>query len=255
MAWQATYTGLLGPAHAVCLVIIPAFNEEPNIAEVVKGIRSCLPFADILVIDDGSQDHTADVARQAGAVVLRLPYNLGIGGAVQTGFKFAHLLGYECVARVDADGQHDPHDLPRLLNIVRTQQADVAIGSRFDHITPDRATSVLRRLGCWGFGHLVGLLTGQPASDTTSGLQCLNRRAVACLARYYPQDYPEVEGRIVLHRAGLRVREVPVIMRPRNGGRSSITAPRAVYYVFKVLLATLMATVRETPAGRSPHAA
>ncbi|MFQ5854514.1 MAG: glycosyltransferase family 2 protein [Anaerolineae bacterium] len=255
MAWQATQGGLLGPAQAVCLVIMPAFNEKLNIADVVKGTRSHLPLADIIVVDDGSRDGTAEAARRAGAIVLRLPYNLGIGGAVQTGFKFAHRVGYQYVARIDADGQHNPEDLPRLLDIVRRQQADVVIGSRFEHASRDQATSTPRRFGCWGFGRLVRLLTGQPASDTTSGLQCLNRRAVACLAKDYPQDYPEVEGRIILHRAGLRVLEVPVVMRPRNDGRSSITPPRAVYYVFKVLLATLMAAVREMPYGRSVDAA
>lgn len=255
MAWQATQGRLLGPAHAVCLVIVPAFNEELSIADVVKGTRSHLPFADIIAVDDGSRDNTAEAARRAGATVLRLPYNLGIGGAVQTGFKFAHRIGYEYVVRIDADGQHNPADLPRLLDIVRRQQADVVIGSRFEHASSQRVTSAPRRFGCWGFGHLVRLLTGQPASDTTSGLQCLNRRAVACLAQHYPQDYPEVEGRIILHRAGLRVQEVPVIMRPRNDGHSSITPPRAVYYVVKVLLATLMAAVREMPYRRRADAA
>ncbi|MBS1251536.1 MAG: Polyprenol monophosphomannose synthase [Anaerolineales bacterium] len=256
MARQAIQTTLLGPAQAPCLVIIPALNEEHTIAEVVQGARSHLPFADILVIDDGSRDNTAAEARRAGAIVLRLPYNLGIGGAVQTGFKFAHRHSYEYVARVDADGQHDPRDLSLLLGAVQHQEADVAIGTRFEHALPDRATSFLRRLGTWGFARLVSFLTGQPASDTTSGLQCLNRSAVECLAAYYPQDYPEVEGRIVLHRAGLRVLEMPVVMHPRNNGRSSITPPRAVYYVVKVLLATLMAMVRETPyVGRGLDAA
>ncbi len=247
MAREAVANRLLGPAHAACLVIIPALNEELTIAKVVEDVRRHLPSADVVVVDDGSRDNTAAASRQAGATVLRLSYNLGIGGAVQTGFKFAHHAGYEYVVRVDADGQHDPQDLPQLLERVRRQEADVVIGSRFNHAIPDRATTFMRRLGSWSFARLVSFLTGQPASDTTSGLQCLNRRAIACLAGYYPQDYPEVEGRIVLHRAGLRVLEVPVVMRPRNGGRSSITPPRAVYYMVKVFLATLMAAIREAP--------
>lgn len=255
MAQQTTHTtAFLGPADSACLVVIPAFNEERNIAEVVRATRSHLPLADILVVDDGSHDNTAEEARRAGATVLRLPFNLGIGGAVQTGFKFAEHLGYEYVARLDADGQHNPQDLPRLLDLLHRQPIDVVVGTRFGHAASEPATSRLRRYACWSFGLLVRLLTGQPTSDTTSGLQCLNRRATACLAEYYPQDYPEVEGRIVLHRAGLRVQEAPVTMRPRHAGRSSITPPRAVYYVFKVVLATLMATVRENTNGRHPHA-
>jgi glycosyltransferase involved in cell wall biosynthesis len=238
------------PAQAACLVIVPALNEELTIAEVVQDARSHLPAADILVIDDGSRDNTAQAAGTAGAMVLSLPYNLGIGGAVQTGFKFAHRFGYDYVLRLDADGQHDPQDLVGLLDMVQRRQVDVSIGSRFQHAIPDRATSRTRRLGSWGFARLVGTLTRQPVSDTTSGLQCLNRTAIQCLAADYAQDYPEVEGRIILHRAGLRVREVPVVMRPRSNGQSSITYPRAVYYVAKVLLATLMAVIRETPYAR-----
>lgn len=264
MARQVTDANLPSgkpPAQAAYLVIVPALNEELTIAEVVQSARSHLPTADILVIDDGSSDRTAAEASRAGAMVLSLPYNLGIGGAVQTGFKFAHRMGYDYVIRVDGDGQHDPQDLSRLLDIMQHQQVDVTIGSRFQptslrpQAVPDRATTRPRRLGSWGFALLVSALTRQPASDTTSGLQCLNRRAIECLAADYAQDYPEVEGRITLHRAGLRVLEVPVVMLPRSNGRSSITHARALYYVAKVLLATVMAVIRETPyAGRHVNA-
>lgn len=264
-------------SRAACLVIVPALNEELTIAGVVQGARSHLPTADILVIDDGSRDATAAEARRAGAIVLSLPYNLGIGGAVQTGFKFAHRWGYDYVIRLDGDGQHNPQDLSSLLDSVQHREVDVAIGSRFQRpgLYPDGfpkrskgpdpvppagpqaiATTRPRRLGSWGFAWLVSALTRQPVSDTTSGLQCLNRRAIACLAADYAQDYPEVEGRIILHRAGLQVLEVPVVMLPRANGRSSITHFRAIYYVAKVLLATLMAVIRESPyAGRHLNAA
>ena len=232
-------------SRAALLVIVPAYNEAANIAYVVEGVRQDVPYADVLVVDDGSCDGTGQAARRAGAVVLSLPFNLGIGGAVQAGFKFAHRLGYPFAARMDADGQHNPRDLHTLLEVVRSGVSDVAVGSRFAHAVPDRATPFIRRVGCLGFAIVVSGLTGQPARDTTSGMQCLNRRALACFSHYYPQDYPEVEARIILHRARLRVVEVPVVMRPRRAGRSSINRPRAVYYVFKVLLATLIAAVRE----------
>lgn len=242
-------------ANNSLLVIVPAFNEEANIAQVVRGIRAVLrgaegwPLAatEVLVIDDGSNDGTADVAQAAGALVLRLPYNLGIGGAVQAGFKFACRRGYAFAGRMDGDGQHDPADLARLLQAVLVGQADVAIGSRFHGGPASYRVPLARRLGIRLFAGLVSLLTRRRVTDPTSGLQAVNRRAIEFLARAYPQDYPEIEARILLHRAGLTAIELPAVMAPRRGGVSSINHWRGAYYMVKVLLAVLITAVKKIP--------
>lgn len=228
------------------VVIIPAYNEEACVGDVVRRVRS-RGYRDVVVIDDGSTDSTAAEAESAGAYVLSLPYNLGIGGAVQAGLKFAFQMGYQQVVRVDADGQHDIVEATRLLEAVRGGDVDVAIGSRF---MPGYQTYVpppSRALGIRWFAWLVSRITRTRVYDTTSGMQALNRRALAILAKHYPQDYPEVEARVLLHKTRLRVTEVPVSMAPRAGGMSSITYLRAIYYVFKVSLATLIAAVRQVP--------
>jgi glycosyltransferase involved in cell wall biosynthesis len=229
------------------LVIIPAYNEDKSIASVVDDARHYIPSGDILVIDDGSSDDTASQARRSGAYVLSLPYNLGIGGAVQTGFKFADKMGYSFVIRVDGDGQHNVADAPRLLDLVQRDEADVVIGSRFCPGFVTYRPPLARKLGIRMFSLLVSCITGQPVYDPTSGMQCLNRRAFHILARHYPQDYPEVESRVVLHKARLRVVETPVYMRPRATGMSSISYLRAIYYMIKVTLATLIAALRQEP--------
>jgi glycosyltransferase involved in cell wall biosynthesis len=200
-----------------------------------------------VVVDDGSTDETAAVARRAGADVLALPYNLGIGGAVQTGLKFAARKDYAFIIRVDGDGQHYVADIPRLLALVQRGVADVAIGSRFCPGEETYRPPLARRLGIRFFSRLISFLTGQPAYDPTSGMQCLNRRALRVLAQCYPQDYPEVEARILFHRAGLRVIETPAHMLPRPAGNSSITNVRAIYYMLKVTLATLITFLRRGP--------
>ncbi len=235
--------------RSTVLVVIPAFNEEDSIAQVVRQVKE-EGLGDVLVVDDGSADDTARAARRAGAMVLHLPYNLGIGGAVQAGFKYALEAGYSYVARMDGDGQHDAGEVRNLLQVVRKGTADVAIGSRF---LPGERTYIPSRgraLGIRWFAAIVSWITGEPVSDPTSGMQAFNRRACEIFAREYPQDYPEVEARIKLHRAGLRVVEVPARMNPRASGVSSITNPRAVYYAFKVSLATLLAALRKS-AGDS----
>ena len=234
------------------LLIIPAYNEELCIAQVVSRARAMLPHADVLVVDDGSRDATALVAWQAGALVLSLPFNLGIGGAVQTGLKYAKRHDYELVVRVDGDGQHDPEELLRLLEVVRAGGADVAIGSRFLENMSLQRISVTRRLGIKLFAWEVSLLTGRRATDTTSGMTAMNRRAIHVLATHMPQDYPEVEARIILHRAGLTIVEIPVHMEERQAGVSSITSWRSIYYAMKVSLAVLLTTLKEIPALPAP---
>lgn len=230
------------------LVIIPAYNEQEAISTVVENIQKVVPGFDILVIDDGSIDNTSAVAYASGALVVRLPVNLGIGGAVQTGLKFARDGGYEYVVRLDGDGQHPAEDIPSLLQVVQDGRANIVFGSRFlasktaMHITP------LRRMGILLFAKEVSLLTGQRATDTTSGFMALDRKAICTLSKWLPQDYPEVEGRIILHKAGLRVAEIPTRMRERTTGVSSIDSWRSLYYAFKVSVAVMLTAIKHISA-------
>jgi glycosyltransferase involved in cell wall biosynthesis len=225
------------------LAIVPAFNEAESIGDVIDEIRTSDPSLDVLVVDDGSGDETCDVAAQHGAEVVRLPFNLGIGGAVQTGFRYAADLGYELVVRVDGDGQHDPGQISLLMPPVLADEADICVGSRFAGPGGYRS-SATRRVGIRVLARTVSLLTGQKLTDTTSGFQVLNRRAIELFAEDYPHDYPEVEAAVMLHKHRLRLVEVPVTMRERAAGVSSITALRSVYYMAKVLLAVLVGMLR-----------
>jgi glycosyltransferase involved in cell wall biosynthesis len=228
------------------LVVVPAFNEEAAIADVVLNARQA-GFNDVLVIDDGSPDRTATKAHQAGAHVLHLPYNLGIGGAVQAGLRFAVEMGYSYVIRLDGDGQHRMEEASKLLRVVQSDEADVAIGSRFLPGQHTYTPPFSRAMGIRWFAAMVSSITRKPAYDTTSGMQALNRQAMIILAQNYPQDYPEVEARILMHKTNLRVKEISARMEPRATGMSSITYLRAIYYLFKVSLATLIAALRQTP--------
>jgi len=225
------------------LAIVPAFNEERAIGAVIDEIRAFDPSFDVLVVDDGSHDGTADAALRHGARVVRLPFNLGIGGSVQTGFRYAFDHDYDLVARVDGDGQHDPAQLGALLPAVLGGEADICVGSRFAGASGYRSSGT-RRIGIRILARTVSLLTGQRVTDTTSGFQVLDRRAIELFAQDYPHDYPEVEAAVMLHKHRLRLAEVPVSMRERVHGNSSITALRSVYYMAKVLLAVLVAMFR-----------
>src|SRR5688500_3848706 len=226
------------------IAIVPAFGEEGAIAGVVAEIKAFDPGLDVVVIDDGSPDGTAAAARAAGAAVVSLPFNLGIGGAVQTGFKYALVHGYELAVRLDGDGQHDPTELPKLIAPVLAGEADIVVGSRFaDEDTAYRAP-LARRLGIGFFARIVSLLVRQRVTDTTSGFQALNHKGIALFAADYPHDYPEVEATVMVVRHELRLLEVSVRMREREHGRSSITALRSLYYVVKVLLALFVGLFR-----------
>jgi hypothetical protein len=231
------------------LIVIPAFNEQTTIRQVVSSARQAAPQADVLVVDDGSADHTAQEAEAASAFVLRHPFNLGIGGAVQTGLKFAQREAYDMVIRLDADGQHRPADIPLIYTALATCQADMVVGSRFLAQGMMMPIPLLRRLGIYIFALAVSLLTGCRATDTTSGFMGLNRRAIALLIAYMPQDYPEVESRIILHKAGLRTLELPVCMGAREAGVSSINSWRSIYYACKVLVAALITIFKDIPAA------
>jgi glycosyltransferase involved in cell wall biosynthesis len=225
------------------IALVPAFNEAQNVADVIREIRRAEPDFAIVVIDDGSTDGTAVSAAAERAVVLRLPFNLGIGAAVQTGYKFAYEHGFDIAVQIDGDGQHDPAQLRVLLAPLLSGLADVAIGSRFSgprsHI-PGRA----RRMGIRLFATVVSALVARRLTDTTSGFRAVNRRGIRLFAAEYPNDYPEVEAILMAARQRLRLVEVPVLMRPRALGRSSITAPRSLYYLVKVMLAIFIGLFR-----------
>jgi glycosyltransferase involved in cell wall biosynthesis len=225
------------------IAIVPAYNEAGAIGGVVDEIRAFDPTFDVLVIDDASHDATADVARRHGALVVTLPFNLGIGGAVQTGFRYAAQHGYDLAARIDGDGQHDPAELGPLVEKVVAGDADICVGSRFAGGEGYRS-SRSRRIGIRILAGTVSLLTRQRVTDTTSGFQVLNRKAIELFAADYPHDYPEVEAAVMLHKHRLRLAEVPVRMRERSAGRSSIRGARTVYYMAKVMLAILIGALR-----------
>ena len=227
------------------IAIVPALNEETAIAQVINEIRAYDPELEIVVIDDGSPDRTAQVARAAGAHVLRLPFNLGIGGAVQTGFRYAYENGFELAVRVDGDGQHDPAQLSAVVDPVVRGDADIVVGSRYLGRGGEGYRSTApRRIGIRILAGVVSLLTRQRITDPTSGFQALNRKAITLFAVDYPHDYPEVEALVLLQRHRLRLNEVPIAMRPRAGGRSSIRTLHSAYYMVKVLLALFVGSFR-----------
>jgi len=225
------------------VAIVPAFNEEEAVGGVVDELRAFDSGLDIVVIDDASTDRTARRARAHGARVVTLPFNLGIGGAVQTGFKYAASHGYELAVRVDGDGQHDTAELAALVRVVLDDDADICIGSRFAGAEGYRS-SATRRIGIRILARTLSLRTRQRVTDTTSGFQALNRRAIELFAADYPHDYPEVEAALMLHKERLRLVEVPVRMRERAAGTSSIRGFATVYYMAKVMIAILIGAMR-----------
>ncbi len=229
------------------VAVVPAFNESGAIGRVVGEIRAAHPGIDVVVVDDASTDDTAAVAEGLGAIVLRLPFNVGIGGAVQTGFRYALDEGYERAVRLDGDGQHDAAEIGRLLEPLEREEADLVIGSRFVDGGGSYRPPFARRLGIRVFARLVSLLGGQRVTDTTSGFIALDRAGIELFAREYPHDYPEVEATLIALRSGLRLSQVQVEMRERETGASSITFVRSLYYIVKVLLALLVASLRRYP--------
>jgi len=227
--------------------IVPAYNEAGSIGGVVAELQTAHPEFEIVVVDDGSTDETAALARRAGAEVVVLPFNLGIGGAVQTGLEWARRRGCDLVVQVDGDGQHDPREIEKLLQPIVAGSADVAVGTRFAGDRTYRA-SMTRRIGIGLFAGLVSLIVRQRVTDTTSGFRAMNARAIELFADEYPYDYPEVEATVLIFRHRLRLVEVPVTMRQREAGRSSITVFRSLYYMGKVSLALFVGLLRPRPA-------
>lgn len=227
------------------IIVMPAHNEAGNIERVIAELRQAVQGLDFVVIDDYSSDDTAAVAERMGAEVVRLPCNLGYGGAVQTGFRYAVQRGYDYAVMMDSDGQHDPRSVPALLEVVESGEADVALGSRFLGRMEYRSSWV-RRIGMSIFSHLVSVATGRHFTDATSGLQALNREVLEFFSRdNYPVDFPDADTIILLHYAGFRVKEVPVTMRERISGESMHASLKPIYYVFKMALAIFIVMLRQ----------
>jgi glycosyltransferase involved in cell wall biosynthesis len=257
---MATTHPLQHPEMTRCLAVVPAYNEAATVGRVVRSIHDALPFFDVLVVDDGSTDTTAAEAGNAGAVVLSHPYNLGIGGAVQSGFIYALENDYDYLVQVDGDGQHEPRHVADLMREMdRHPNVDMVCGSRFLGQDFEYPAPVSRRTGIHIFAFLLSRIVGQRISDPTSGFRLYNRRAISVFARDYPHDYPEVEAVLVLHHHRLRMREVPVRMYLREGGLSSITSGKSAYYMIKVMLAIFVGLFRARPVpepgGEAPVAA
>ncbi|MGH3079739.1 MAG: glycosyltransferase family 2 protein [Gaiellaceae bacterium] len=231
------------------IAIVPALNEAATIGRVVKEIQSVDLGFEVLVVDDGSSDGTGALAEAAGARVLRLPFNLGIGGAVQTGYRYALANGFDLAVQIDGDGQHDAGQLEVLLAPLLAGEADIVIGSRFAGVGNYRATRV-RRLGMHLFAGVVSLVLRQWLTDTSSSFRALNRRSLSLFAADYPHGFLEtVEATVLAGKYRLRVKEVPVTMRERELGRSSLTIPLSLFYSAKVLLAVFVSLFRR-PAVR-----
>ncbi|MCF6285280.1 MAG: glycosyltransferase family 2 protein [Candidatus Hydrogenedentes bacterium] len=232
------------------LVIIPAYNEEATIVSVIADIRAAVPECGIVVVDDGSSDQTAALVREQGeAELLALPFNLGIGGGMQTGYKYAARNGYDIAIQCDADGQHPAGEIMGLVARIEDGTADVVIGSRYV-ADSNYQPSLVRRIGKSLLSRWINLFIGGGITDTTSGFRAMNRAAIAVVARSYPEDYPEPEVLVILHKHGLKTVEIPVQMRPRQGGVTSIRPHGAAYYMVKVGLAILIDIFRSyAPVG------
>ncbi len=227
------------------LVIIPAFNEGAHIAEVLADAKKALPETDILVVNDGSTDLTSQIARNAGAMVLDMPFNIGYGGALQTGFRFAAERAYDYVITMDGDGQHDPFSAKHLIEAMDHFGADVVIGSRF--LGGNYRMPLSRRIGVWLFSFIARLYTGTRFTDPTSGFQFLSRKVFSYLSEgnNYPLDYPDVNILLAMHKKKFRVVEAPVAMREKPGGKSMHGGVKPFWYVVRMFLAILMVFVRK----------
>lgn len=221
------------------LILIPAFNEEGAVGSVIGEVHAAMPGVDVLVVDDCSEDATRHVARAAGARVLSVPHHLGLGGCVQAGYRLAFELGYDYVIRVDGDGQHDPRDIPNVLEALEREQCEMVIGSRFVDGAQGQ-TSFVRAMGIHFFRAVLRPILGRPVRDPTSGFVGVNRTALALFSRSFPLEYPEIEALVVLQRKRFRFVEVPCRMRPRRAGRSTITAVKSLYYIAHVLLGVMV---------------
>lgn len=225
------------------LVIIPAYNEEGSVRKVIEEVRRHLPHGEILVVNDGSTDSTGDIAEKEGVFVLEHPYNMGIGATMQTGFLFASRNGYDLAIQVDGDGQHDPGYIKELISPILEGKVHLVIGSRYLEKKGFKST-FLRRVGIRFFSILFRILTGEKVTDPTSGFRALNQKVIHFFSKEYPPDYPEAESLVLLRKKGFTFKEIPVVMRERQGGVSSINLLRSVYYMVKVTLSMVIGTLK-----------
>lgn len=225
------------------LIIIPAYNEEANIEKTVESILRDSKGFDYVIINDCSTDRTRQICEEKGYNIVNLPINLGIGGAVQTGYKYAVRNGYDMAVQVDGDGQHDPRFLEEMAEYLAENNLDMVIGSRFIE-KQGFQSSGLRRTGIRFFTKLIKMLTGVTITDPTSGLRMVGKKILTIFAEDYPKDYPEPESVVAILRRGMKVQEIPVIMREREGGVSSISMKKSVYYMVKVTLAIIIECIR-----------
>lgn len=226
------------------LIIIPAYNEESNIEKTVTAIQRDAEGFDYVIINDCSNDHTRKICEENHYNIVNLPINLGIGGAVQTGYKYAMENDYDVAVQVDGDGQHDPEFLNKMAEHLEKNNLDMVIGSRFIE-KEGFQSSKSRRIGILFFSNMITLLTGEKITDPTSGLRMAGKNVIALFAKDYPQDYPEPESIVAVLRRKMKVEEIPVVMRERTGGVSSISLNKSIYYMIKVTLAILIETIRK----------
>lgn len=225
------------------LIIIPAYNESASIEKTVLNIQENAPTFDYIVVNDCSTDNTLAICREKGFPVLDLPMNLGIGGAVQTGYLYAYENGYDAAVQVDGDGQHDPAFLNEMAVYLKEHDLDMVIGSRFIE-KEGFQSSRARRMGIVYFSRLIKMMTGKVVTDPTSGLRMAGKKVIRNFAENYPKDYPEPESVVSILRKGMKVKEIPVVMKERQGGVSSISMSKSIYYMVKVTLAILIERIR-----------
>ncbi len=225
------------------LIIIPAYNESECIERTIKDIQKCAQGFDYVIINDCSTDHTKEICEKNGFHLINLPINLGIGGAVQTGYRYAYENGYDIAVQFDGDGQHDAAFLIQMADTLQKEKADMLIGSRFIE-KEGFQSSFIRRVGIVYFTRLIKLLTGTTITDPTSGLRMINRSVIKIFANDYPKDYPEPESVVAVLKNKKIVKEMPVVMRERQGGTSSIGSLKSIYYMIKVTLAILVESLR-----------
>jgi glycosyltransferase involved in cell wall biosynthesis len=228
-------------------VIVPAYNEEGSIGQVLEEIRAADPDFEVVVVNDASSDGTAAIASRAGVSVVHLPFNVGIGGAMQTGYQYARDHGFEVAIQIDSDGQHDPTEVPKLIAPLARGDADMVIGTRFLPGAGDYKAPPGRRMGMVLFSAVARMLVKLRITDPTSGFRAVNRLGIELFAREYPHDFPEVESNVLAARYKLRIVEVPVQMRERAAGRSSVTTIRGTYFVIRILLALFISIFRRYP--------
>ena len=226
------------------LIIIPAYNESANIEKTVASIKANAQGFDYVIINDCSADNTRQICERNGFNIVNLPINLGIGGAVQTGYRYAYDYGYDMAVQVDGDGQHDPGFLDTMAEYLTEHNLDMVIGSRFIE-KKGFQSSYTRRMGIKFFTWLIKLMTGKTITDPTSGLRMVGRNVIDLFAKDYPRDYPEPESVVAILRRNMKVEEIPVVMKAREGGVSSISLKKSVYYMIKVPLAILIERIRK----------